>query len=72
MSRTMEKIIPVKITADEVNCYATIMRSCISGTTACLRVGDHEHVEKFQAMRIWAENMYDRCIEKYKKEQRSR
>lgn len=32
MARTMEKIIPVKITTDEVQCYATEMRSNISAT----------------------------------------
>lgn len=63
MPRIMEKVVPVKITADEVNCYATIMRSCIAGVTACLRIKDAEHVEEFQNLKDWASKMYDQKVE---------
>lgn len=59
MPRIMEKVTPVKITADEINCYATVQRSCISAVTACLRVKDMEHVNEFMKLKHWAEKMYD-------------
>lgn len=45
MARVMEKIIPVKITTDEIQCYATIQRAMISATTAALRLNNRQAAE---------------------------
>lgn len=69
MPRVMEKVIPVKITTDEINCYATINRNMIGGITACMRLlnkkGIHAkaQIKKLQEVKKWAEAHYDGCIE---------
>lgn len=65
MSRTMEKIIPVKITTDEINCYATIQRSMITATTAALRLKDNKAAELFKKQRIWASEKYDEALARH-------
>lgn len=68
MPRVMEKVVPVKLTTDEINCYATIQRSMISAITACLRLKDKKgkhtkaQIEKLRELKKWAENQYDMCV----------
>lgn len=54
----MEKVTPVRVTTDKVNCYATVERSCISAITACLRLGDEDHANKFVQLKQWAAGNY--------------
>lgn len=68
MARVMQKVTPVRIATDEVNCYATIMRSMISATTAALRLGDHELANKFKALKNNASESYDKAIAKHEME----
>lgn len=73
MPRTMEKIVPVRITTNEINCYATIQRSCLAGITALLRIAKNGEVSKgkhinpqlesFRKLKTWAENQYDACVD---------
>lgn len=65
MPRVMEKVIPVKITADEINCYATISRSCISAITACTRLGMFEKVQEFKKLKHWADGKYDTKVDQH-------
>lgn len=78
MARVMEKIVPVKIMAEEINCYSTMERSCISAITACLRVrakavkdGDtkkvvkiDKQIEVFHSMKKQAIADYDNLVAK--------
>lgn len=74
MPRVMEKVVPVTITTDEINCYATITRSCISGITALLRLnksrdvtkGKHinPQIDKLREIKKWAESQYDGCVDR--------
>lgn len=69
MPRVMENPTPVKIITDEINCYATIQRSCISAITACLRMknkkGKHinPQIDKLREIKKWAEKSYDACVD---------
>lgn len=69
MPRVMEKVVPVKIMTEEINCYATISRSCISATTACLRMkgikGKHinDKLKMIREIKRWADNNYNACID---------
>lgn len=73
MPRVMEKVTPVVIATDEINCYATIQRSCISAITATLRLnkskdrtkGKHinPQLTKLREIKKWAENQYDACVD---------
>lgn len=71
MARTMTNVTPVRITTDELNCYATIERSCISAITACLRMeqikGKHinPQLNKLREVKSWAQNSYDQTVDKY-------
>lgn len=65
MSRTMEKIIPVRISTDAINCYATIQRAMITATTACLRLGDTEHAEEFCRFKDWSSEQYNKVFQKH-------
>lgn len=73
MPRTMEKIIPVRISTDEINCYATIQRSCLAGIAALLRIaksneaskGKHlnPQITKLRELKHWAEGQYDSLVD---------
>lgn len=71
MARVMENPTPVRITTDELNCYATIQRSCISAITACLRMknvkGKHinPQLDKLREIKKWSECGYDSSVDKY-------
>lgn len=62
MARTMEKIIPVKITTDEVQCYATEMRSNISATIAAARRGDTKQVKVYLQLKNMANAKFDEMV----------
>lgn len=68
MSKTMTKVIPVKVITDEMNCYATIQRSMLSAITACLRLGDDEKAEQFNDLRKWASAQFDIKVGEKKRE----
>lgn len=68
MARTMEKIIPVKITTDALNCYATLQRAMITATTACLRLNDKKSAEICKKMKNYASEKYDELFDQYSKE----
>lgn len=61
----MTRVIPVKITSDEVNCYATIERSCLAAITACMRLGDQRHVESFIKLKAWASGSYQDKVDEH-------
>lgn len=64
----MEKVIPVKITTDKINCFATISRSCISAITACARLNNMEKADEMKKIKHWADEQYDYLISKHIRE----
>ncbi len=70
MPRVMEKIIPVRISTDSLNCYATIQRAMITATTACLRLGDHEHAEELRRFKNWSAEQYDKVFKQHIQEKK--
>lgn len=78
MPRVMEKATPVKIVADELNCYSTQERSCMSGITSCIRVlkkakaeGDKQKIKQIKArvneyriLKQKAAEDYDECVDR--------
>lgn len=62
MPRVMTNPTPVKITTDKINCYATIMRSMISASTAAIRLGDKGLAEMFQSFKDKANNEYNKLL----------
>lgn len=66
MARVMEKAVPVKVVGDELNTYATIIRSMISATTAALRLGETEAAETFSIQKDWANDEYNKRLDEIK------
>lgn len=60
----MEKVVPVKITKDELACHAQIIRSMLAATTAAMRLGDAELIAMCNVMRKQAEDRYDKLVKK--------
>ena len=54
--------VSVRITTNEINCYATIQRSCITAINSCTSIGNIEHAHKFMELRDWAAELYDEKI----------
>lgn len=65
MSKIMSKVVPVRIASDEVNCYATIERSCLAAITACMRLGDQKHAESFTKLKAWANGNYQDKVDEH-------
>ncbi len=62
MLQMSKEVMPVKITADELNTYATIQRCCITGITACVKLGETRQAARFRQLREWAESNYDEKV----------
>lgn len=65
MAKVMTKVVPVRIASDAVNCYATIERSCLAAITACMRLGDQEHADKFTKLKAWANGNYQDKVDEH-------
>lgn len=48
MSKSMQKVTPVKIATDEVNCLAQIHRSSLSSMIAAMRMKDQKKYKKYK------------------------
>lgn len=57
----------VKIATDSVNCYATIVRSMITATTAALRLGDNKMAGIFMKLKDTANNGYNEALLEHSK-----
>lgn len=65
MSRPMTRVVPVRLTTDEINCYATIMRAMVTATTAALRLGDDKLAKEFSQYKDSANARYNLAIGKH-------
>lgn len=66
MARTMEKILPVKTSIEELNCWGTIERSMLSATNAALRIGDKKLAETLRKLKNEAANKYNIAFANHK------
>ena len=54
----------VTIASNDVSTYAQVMRAALSGSNACAKLHDREHMDMFLQLMSWAQDMHQEAVNK--------